>query len=485
MAMVREKRITPPYAVIAFAFLWVVATTFAVIFYVQWGKAEHARTVARQRLEEFASAQDRTNPVVQVLLNQATRENTVVEQLLATVHELVFRIEGTAAANTLAPGGAGAVILPSVATKVTGASGVVVRNLAAAGLPDESLVGAIQKLKGQADVAAGKAAAARKALASYERRFSAAHRSFARDLGAAQSKLRAAQQRINALSASVTHAQQKLENQASALQNQVSTLQQKYVSMLRGKVVLLQQIQQELAAQKSLVGTLREQLVELRPPTQGAKAILARADGRILSIAGVSHYVYINLGSIAHVITGLSFAVYQPSLGVGSGPHGGGKGSIVVTQVGPYVSLARITHVVAGEQLYPGDLIANPVYHRSLTHKYRFYVYGNFNVNGNGVATAHGRRQIVRMIRQWGGVIDKSLNSQTDFLVLGSPPSNGSLNFGAALTPQNRALAALRQGQQNVYQQLQKQAASLSVPILDANRFLAMVGYYSHPLVRQ
>ena len=105
--------------------------------------------------------------------------------------------------------------------------------------------------------------------------------------------------------------------------------------------------------------------------------------------------------------------------------------------------------------------------------------------NGNNVATAQGRLEIVRLIKKWGGLIDRHLTSQTDFLVLGAEPASPSLSGAAAALPQNQALIAARQAEQSTYNRLAAEAQRLSVPILNANRFLAMIGYYNPPLLHR
>jgi hypothetical protein len=315
---------------------------------------------------------------------------------------------------------------------------------------------------------------------NYRRRFHAVEASFNANVAAMKQKLASSETRIAAITTQRNSLASEVAAQASQFQSKISGQQTKYVSDLRNQVVASQQYQQELAKAHLTIGELRATIAGSRPPSQGANAIEAQAAGKVLKVSSNGDLVYINRGSDDHITVGLSFAVYSAEKGVGSGTHAGGKGSIVVIRVGRFASVARITHLARNQAIYPGDIIANPVYSRDLNRHYSFVVYGDFDVNGNGVPTAAGREQIIRMIKAWGGKVVDHLTSQTDFVVLGSPPS--TLVAPATPSRDNTALADMQRESLARYNRLQSTAQALSIPVLDANRFLAMVGYYVHPL---
>jgi hypothetical protein len=76
-----------------------------------------------------------------------------------------------------------------------------------------------------------------------------------------------------------------------------------------------------------------------------------------------------------------------------------GKASIEVVRVGNTTSECRITRTSRGATLSEGDLIANLVYDKNT--KYNFLVYGNFDLDRNGVATPQDAEVIKRLITQW------------------------------------------------------------------------------------
>lgn len=474
MAVVRQGRNSPPYALISFVFLWVLAMAGLVIFYIAWGKANQATLQAKQQLAQIASFRDQQNPTIRDMLANATGTKTVIHQLQREIANLKFSIAGAQHA--------GAVKVAAL----TGSNGEIATTLGTAGMAGKSLLAAVASLKTQLDQAQALQAQYKKAWRNYEHQFTDAQSTFHSNSDAMNQKLAAARKRIDSLTAKLDAAKTSLASQATTFQTQISGQQQKFAGDLRKQFVAKQQYQQEVVARNLTIKNLQHQIQGLRAPTQGANAILSQADGKILRVSAVDNLAYLNIGANDHLSVGQTFAVYSPQLGVGSGTNSGGKGSIVVTKVGPYASVARITHVATNQALFPGDLIANPVFSSDLNRKYHFVVSGDFDLNGNGVPTAQGRRQIISLIKQWGGVIDKKLTSQTDFLVLGSPPAKASLSFGAASqAPVSTAVAGLQTQAQINYDTLQATAQGFSVPILDANRFLAMIGYYTHPLIHQ
>ena len=46
------------------------------------------------------------------------------------------------------------------------------------------------------------------------------------------------------------------------------------------------------------------------------------------------------------------------------------------------------------------------------------------HLDGDGIATPSEREHIIRQIQAWGGQVVDKLDTQTDFLVLGSTPIN-------------------------------------------------------------
>ena len=231
------------------------------------------------------------------------------------------------------------------------------------------------------------------------------------------------------------------------------------------------------------MGVLEEQIKGLRPDVVTASG--REPDGIIARTStDTGEEVYINLGKPDHLQPGQTLRcmtrrrayVSRPTLKRMS------KGSIEVLDVGQNQSLCRVTYAVKGQAMQVGDLIANPVYHQDKNRKFHFVVTGDFDLDGDGVATAAEHDRLVRMIETWGGVIDDNVSTQTDFVVAGSRPASPSL--AVVGSDQAGGVPEARTKRQQSFDEIIDEAKHSSVPILNANRFLAMIGYYNTTVVR-
>ena len=211
-----------------------------------------------------------------------------------------------------------------------------------------------------------------------------------------------------------------------------------------------------------------------------SKAVVQQADGTILRLAG-NGICFINLGTGDHVNPGLTFEVYDKNEGI---PAPGdpannenlpvGKASIEVLSVGPTSSQCRITRMSAGTALSEGDLITNVVYDRNT--RYNFLVFGNFDLDQNGVATPQDAEVVKRLITQWGGNVVAGINVDTDFVVLGKEPvvpDRPDPNDAVLYAKWQQAVA-----EADAYADISAKARAYRIPILNQNRFLYFVGYF-------
>jgi hypothetical protein len=200
------------------------------------------------------------------------------------------------------------------------------------------------------------------------------------------------------------------------------------------------------------------------------------ADGNVISLNGGDNTVTIDRGAKDKIILGMSFAVYSNASVIkpdASGSYPPGKASVEVINVGPTSSTARIVSETKGNPIVRGDVIANAIYDPAKV--YTFLVYGNFDSNGDGVATPAETDDIRAMIQGWGGRITDDLSGNVDFLVLGQrpvlPPSPGPQAPLPVVQEYMRLDAAAQR-----YDLLLRQAASTSVPVLNENRLYTLIG---------
>jgi hypothetical protein len=251
--------------------------------------------------------------------------------------------------------------------------------------------------------------------------------------------------------------------------------------------------------------TAEIQLLRQRIINEGGRGAVSdnvgESDGQVIRVNGATGEVYISLTAKDRIMPGMTFTAYDPRTGVrwGSEEAAEGNGSLEVIEVGQSTSLCRITRTTKNRAIQAGDLIANLVYHNDKTRKFRFTILGNFDLDGDGVATAVERDRIILLIQRWGGQVDDDVTSQTDYLVVGERPATPSVSLDQPTdTPASAPAAdaatepglvtggvgAMASKEQNRYDDLIIAAKRLAIPVLNANRFLAMIGYYNTTVVR-
>jgi hypothetical protein len=118
-------------------------------------------------------------------------------------------------------------------------------------------------------------------------------------------------------------------------------------------------------------------------------------------------------------------------------------------------------------------VVANAIYDPNKV--YTFLVYGNFDANGDGIATQHEAEDVKAVIAAWGGKTTSELTGDVDFLVLGQrpqlPPRPG-VNSPLPVVLEYQRIDQMA----NRYDELFQQATSTSVPVLNENRLYTLIG---------
>ena len=204
-------------------------------------------------------------------------------------------------------------------------------------------------------------------------------------------------------------------------------------------------------------------------------------DGVIASMLKGNEKVYISLGAKNRIMLGMTFDVFGADEIIRLNELDelkGTKGKIEVIKVNENSAVARITHLEPNVSMSPGDQIVNAVYNPNATQK--FYVYGNFNINGKGESTREDLKRIRNMITRWGGelVETDTLTADIDFLVVGqAPEAPQQINQNSMDSSVIKQFVELEK-EYRTYHKLIADARSLSIPVLNQNRFLNLVGYY-------
>jgi len=193
-------------------------------------------------------------------------------------------------------------------------------------------------------------------------------------------------------------------------------------------------------------------------------------DGRVLDAKPGENIVYIDLGARDQLTLGLEFAVYDAMTGIPE--HGRPKARIQVSNIFPSVALCHVKEQFTNEPVTVDDIIANPVYDRHRTLKY--FVLGEFDLNGDGRADVDGRQRIEAQIENWGGAVEPRLNAQVDFVVLGGAPATPRRS--PQLTEAEDTQYQAEKKAHDRYHELLASVRALAIPPLTQSVFLNFMG---------
>jgi hypothetical protein len=200
----------------------------------------------------------------------------------------------------------------------------------------------------------------------------------------------------------------------------------------------------------------------------------SNADGTVLHVNHTTGDVYISLTSNDNVRPGMPFDCFDPrTFGTGEATT---NGSVEVMAVTDTFTRCRITSTVSNRAIQVGDVISSFYFRYDKEHPAHFAIIGDFDLDGDGVATAAERDRIVALIRAWGGVVDNTLTRDTAYLVAGRRPLSPILKDPAG----PGTVVDQRTTDQKYYDELLGNAKDYPgfITILNTNRFLALIGYY-------
>lgn len=468
MAVVRPARSSPPYALIIFIVLWVISTALAVMFYVWWNNDVQTTERAEKELRAVASRNEINSPAVRLLVERpvtggTSTSTTIVGRLLAENAALKELIKGDGNAPYQAIDEA------ARAARVS------------ANLTDGALVDGLAKLQEEIQKQRKLVEELRGSLATATQQYESARSSFESAKTGNEKSIDALKGDVSRLTGSLTTAKNQLDETVTRYEKEKTAAAARLEAEQREIATQIALLNEEVNKRNRTIEELKHEL-DIHRPKPGDKAMTV-ADGKIIRASLGSSEIWINLGKKDNVKTGLTFAVYDPRLGVNSGPEGRGKGAIEVIEVGDNQARARVIHTEKGQSIMQDDLIANLAYHRTKDRKSRFVIYGDFDLDGDGVSTPGEREKLERLVATWGGVIDDKLTTQTDYLVVGAMPGSATARL-MEQTEQSEDLKAKRAEEQKSYDQLIADARDFSIPVLNANRFLGMIGYYNTTAVK-
>lgn len=246
----------------------------------------------------------------------------------------------------------------------------------------------------------------------------------------------------------------------------------------------IEAIEQTVATKDAEILELRQKLTRIQQSMnpggdRGAASAEREIDGNVLSVIPQDNLLTIDLGAKDHILLGITFEVFDKKTGV-TREFGDirGKATVEVVRVKETSSECRIVRQDRAKPLLEGDVVANVVYDRYRT--YKFYVYGNYDIDNDGRPSPTDTRRIKSLITQWGGIVVDEFSYEVDFLVLGIKPEIRAVKAGETdiRTPEEIEAAAARLAEDLKLKQLEGDAKLLRVPVLNQNRLLTLLGFY-------
>ncbi len=456
MARVVQRRAAPPYLLVTFVILFLLATAAAVLLWVQ---ADNLRSRNRQLEDNYrraATVQELSNPspAVREMLSEYDRSPqrmTVLTQQASRIEELGALITGArsgfaaakAAADQLAQD-LGTTLGRGLVTEAREMHQELARRWSE-----------LDDLRAQNADLAEKLRQKDESIAELTASFTAQIDRLKADMAALEEKIK---QTHEEFVAEQQRARKELEDRRAELSMEIASKNQR-----------IRQLETDMAAKDETIERLRGELDKKRGG--GADVATRQADGKLLEVSDRQDVCYVNLGTRDRVVPGLTFTVYPPT---GIPESGEGKAKIVVTNVRDTISECRIVERTGSDPVISGDLVANVAYDPQRT--FVFVVDGQFDLRGRGEVSSEDVKEVKLLIQQYGGQIADQVDVRTDFVVLGTEPVRPERPSENA--PETvRAVYEARRREFNRYQETLEAAKNMHVPILNTNRFLALIGY--------
>ena len=460
---------------VVFVILFVVAAVFAIYYDVQWNKAEQTAAGLRSKYNQTISDPELSGQDFPTLVPKQGQSGSVFATLLNQRNTMARLLSGSdkGAYDAITKDAKDSIVAIGQQLKNKGVSVSLPNNMRDVSrmLADQVVASADAAAKAEADAKAAHDDALKvtqerdKLLADKDKQIAAVNDQLKvlTDQVAEYQKTKNAS--VDAIQAAAKEFNDAANRRAELLQTSLSERQKQIADL-----------QKALSDFQRKIDRLR-----LNPNDS-----MQQADGRITKVPG-GGTVYINIGQYNSVTPGLTFEVYDKAHGLpklqnpNNQPEDNsdlpqGKASIEVIRVLAGASECRVVRTAPGQIITEGDLIENLVYDPRT--RYNFFVFGSFDVSQSGTASAGDADLIRRLITQWGGKLQNTVNVDTDFVVMGKEPVVPTLSDEDKTNPlmMQRWEEAVKA--RDAYTETLNRALQLRIPILNQNRFLFFTGYY-------
>ncbi len=456
------------YTLITFVGLFIVATTIAVIYYVDAEAKKTRLADMENQIDDLAESSER-NALGTIVGTKASRKSwlgTMVEHLNGTTSLIVGGVPETTSAEAK---------MNDVNTKVGRVLQSAQEHIDITEPNTTGLVQIIGDLTVELENTKKAKLATQGQLSELQEQFESTTKTYAEREQIIQDEKNKLQQQVNTIRADYNDLQARLEQSTTEQVDTYRNQLEEANANLKTLNDTLLKTQAELKMSEDLMKRAQQEVMAIEPPPDH-EMLAHRADGKIILIDNQAKVVHLNIGSNQHVYRGLTFTVYDRS---GAIPKDGkGKAEIEVYDVAETYSAARIIGSEAKKPILDGDIVANLIWNSDKTNE--FVVAGDFDLDNDGNLDSNAIDRITALIEKWGGRVADTISIDTDFLLLGGlpqvptqQPTFEELELDPGAMQRYEALLQ----RLNHYNQFQKQAQALWIPVFRYERFLYFIGY--------
>lgn len=446
--VVQRKSNNPPYLLIVFVFLFLLATAMAVLTFMKNEDLTIANQTQEKMLARLASDQQLQKGEAAAIMAEST-EGTVVGALTKHIEVLTQDLTGVSCTAKHAHEQVEDLV------KMLGT-----RN---------GLIQSVREMKDQRD----------KRQAELERARTELGQAMTEKTQVIETNKKL-QAEFEKTAADLTTQNKTLNERNAAIEEEVKTklegIQTEHATAVDGlnKTIadMTQKVQSLQWKNQQLDMKLQATITKFRKentPHIDINTLVRTPKGKVNQV--VEDVIYIDRGAKDRIMPGMPFSVYGSS---GIPEDGKGKATVVVTNVFPNTSECRILEQKITNPIMVNDVIGNIAY--DPTRKYTFVVKGEFDLHSVGKPSRQGAEEVKELISRSGGKIEDDLSVNTDFLVMGEEPVRPPKPAEDA-SPQDQAVNQAQMKAYDDYKQSKETAGGLFVPVLNTNRFLSLMGY--------
>ncbi len=427
-----------------------------VVFFANARAAEDRAQRAETIGSEYVTDQDRNNPVLQRLREEArSQRKSAVAYMLTQQEQLMRRTLGTP----------------------TGSVEALAKELAAIAPEAGEGSSAVSILRDQRQQLAALNTQLRDATAAKDRAL-ADQENLAKLIGKLQEDQRTALERmateVNQAKADAEKNRADVDQFKATMDERVDRIRSEFTGKETGLQSEIDRLQRDNVTLRARVGALN---TDTAAPRFAGQSEYGLVDGTIVGINSADNTVVLGVGRNQRVPLGLTFEIYGDATAIRpderSGNYPRGKASVEVIRVDADSSVARVLREQKGNPVVTGDVAANALYDPQKV--YKFLVFGNFDPTGTGTPTPLGAADIKAKVTSWGGRVVDDLSGDVDFVVLGARPRVPPEPTATSPIEFINEYLRLRE-EARKYDDLFARATQSSIPVLNENRLYTLTG---------